>query len=136
VIQGYGMSELSPVSHFMPADGGQHWFGEIAPLSSCGWPVANTINKIVDLDSGHEVTVPREGLSEPGELWVKGPNVMAGYLGNKEATDATIDPDGFLHTGDVARVDHVGRIFIVDRLKELIKYKGYQVAPPNSRRCC
>jgi acyl-CoA synthetase (AMP-forming)/AMP-acid ligase II len=129
MIQGYGMSELSPVSHFMPADGGQHWFGEIAPLSSCGWPVANTVNKIVDPDSGHEVTVPREGLSEPGELWVKGPNVMAGYLGNKEATDATIDPDGFLHTGDVARVDHAGRVFIVDRLKELIKYKGYQVSP-------
>ncbi len=129
MIQGYGMSELSPVSHFMPADGGQHWFGEIAPLNSCGWPVANTVNKIVDPDSGHEVTVPREGLSEPGELWVKGPNVMAGYLGNKEATDATIDPDGFLHTGDVARVDHAGRVFIVDRLKELIKYKGYQVAP-------
>jgi acyl-CoA synthetase (AMP-forming)/AMP-acid ligase II len=129
VIQGYGMSELSPVSHFMPADGGQHWFGEIAPLSSCGWPVANTVNKIVDPDSGHEVAVPREGLSEPGELWVKGPNVMAGYLGNKEATDATIDPDFFLHTGDVAQVDHAGRVFIVDRLKELIKYKGYQVAP-------
>jgi acyl-CoA synthetase (AMP-forming)/AMP-acid ligase II len=129
VIQGYGMSELSPVSHFMPADGGQERFGEVAPLSSCGWPVANTINKIVDPDSGVEATVPTEGRSEPGELWVKGPNVMAGYLRNKEATDATIDPDGFLHTGDVARVDHAGRVFIVDRLKELIKYKGYQVAP-------
>ncbi len=129
VIQGYGMSELSPVSHFMPADGGHEHFGEVAPMSSCGWPIANTINKIVDPDSGVEVTVPTEGLSEPGELWVKGPNVMAGYLGNKEATDATIDPDGFLHTGDVARVDHAGRVFIVDRLKELIKYKGYQVAP-------
>lgn len=129
VIQGYGMSELSPVSHFMPADGGQELFGEIAPLSSCGWPIPNTINKIVDPDSGHELTIPGEGLSEPGELWVKGPNVMVGYLGNKEATDATIDPDGFLHTGDVARVDHAGRVFIVDRLKELIKYKGYQVPP-------
>jgi len=75
------------------------------------------------------LTVPGEGLSEPGELWVKGPNVMAGYLDNKEATDATIDSDGFLHTGDVAQVDHAGRVFIVDRFKELIKYKGYQVAP-------
>jgi acyl-CoA synthetase (AMP-forming)/AMP-acid ligase II len=129
VIQGYGMSELSPASHLMPADGGQEHFGQIAPLNSCGWPVANTINKIVDPDSGHEVTVPSEGLSAPGELWVKGPNVMAGYLGNKEATNATIDPDGFLHTGDVAQVDHAGRVFIVDRLKELIKYKGYQVPP-------
>jgi acyl-CoA synthetase (AMP-forming)/AMP-acid ligase II len=129
VIQGYGMSELSPVSHLMPADGGQERFGQIAPLNSCGWPVANTINKIVDPDSGHEVTVAGEGLSEPGELWVKGPNVMAGYLGNEEATNATIDSDGFLHTGDVAQVDHAGRVFIVDRLKELIKYKGYQVPP-------
>jgi acyl-CoA synthetase (AMP-forming)/AMP-acid ligase II len=129
MIQGYGMSELSPVSHFMPADGGQEHFGEIAPLSSCGWPVANTINKIIDPDSGHEMSVTSEGLSEPGELWVKGPNVMAGYLGNEEATNATIDTDGFLHTGDLAQVDHAGRVFIVDRLKELIKCKGYQVAP-------
>jgi acyl-CoA synthetase (AMP-forming)/AMP-acid ligase II len=129
MIQGYGMSELSPVSHCMPADGGQERFGEIAPLSSCGWPVPNTINKIVDPATGTEVACPAEGLSEPGELWIKGPNVMTGYLGNQEATTATIDPDGFLHTGDLARVDHAGRVFIVDRLKELIKYKGYQVPP-------
>jgi acyl-CoA synthetase (AMP-forming)/AMP-acid ligase II len=55
--------------------------------------------------------------------------VMAGYLGNEQATTATIDEDGFLHTGDLAQVDHAGRVFIVDRLKELIKYKGYQVPP-------
>jgi acyl-CoA synthetase (AMP-forming)/AMP-acid ligase II len=68
-------------------------------------------------------------LSETGELWFKGPNVMAGYLGNEEATRGTIDDDGFLHTGDVARVDSTGCVYIVDRLKELIKYKGYQVPP-------
>ncbi|MEV5848461.1 4-coumarate--CoA ligase family protein [Streptomyces sp. NPDC051985] len=129
MLQGFGMSELSPVSHCMPADGGQEQFGEAAPLSSCGWPVANTINKIVDPVTGTEVAYPAAGLSEPGELWVKGPNVMAGYLGNEEATKATIDSDGFLHTGDLAQVDHTGRVFIVDRLKELIKYKGYQVPP-------
>ncbi|MFG2953606.1 4-coumarate--CoA ligase family protein [Streptomyces sp. NPDC048291] len=129
VLQGFGMSELSPVSHAMPVDGGQEHFGEVAPLSSCGWPVANTVNKIVDPADGNEVAYPAEGLSEPGELWVKGPNVMVGYLGNEEATSATIDTDGFLHTGDLARVDHAGRVFIVDRLKELIKYKGYQVPP-------
>lgn len=129
MIQGYGMSELSPVSHFIPADGGQEHFGEIASLNSCGWPVANTINKIVDPATLSEVIIPRTGLSEPGELWVKGPNVMAGYLGNENATTATIDRDGFLHTGDLAQVDHAGRVFIVDRLKELIKYKGYQVPP-------
>jgi acyl-CoA synthetase (AMP-forming)/AMP-acid ligase II len=62
-------------------------------------------------------------------LWFKGPNVMAGYLNNDEATRETIDDDGFLHTGDVARVDASGCVYIVDRLKELIKYKGYQVPP-------
>ncbi|MFD4605900.1 4-coumarate--CoA ligase family protein [Streptomyces sp. NPDC058464] len=129
VLQGFGMSELSPVSHCMPADGGRQFFGEAAPLSSCGWPLPNTVNKIVDPTTGEEVAYPARGLSEPGELWVKGPNVMAGYLGNEEATTTTIDPDGFLHTGDLAQVDHAGRVFIVDRLKELIKYKGYQVPP-------
>ncbi|NEB04169.1 4-coumarate--CoA ligase family protein [Streptomyces sp. SID13726] len=129
VTQGFGMSELSPVSHCMPVDGGQEQFGEAAPLNSCGWPVPNTINKIVDPSTGNEVPYPTEGLSEPGELWVKGPNVMTGYLGNQEATIATIDAEGFLHTGDLAQVDAAGRVFIVDRLKELIKYKGYQVPP-------
>ncbi|MDI9915570.1 4-coumarate--CoA ligase family protein [Rhodococcus sp. IEGM 1379] len=129
MIQGYGMSELSPVSHCMPADGGKEHFGDIAPLNSCGWPVPNTVNKIVDPVTGNEITYPTEGLSAPGELCVRGPNVMVGYLGNEEATKATIDSDGFLHTGDLAQVDSLGRIFIVDRLKELIKYKGYQVPP-------
>ena len=115
---------------------GQERFGEIAPLSSCGWPVANTINKIVDPGSGVEATVPSERLSEPGELWFTGPNVMAGYLGNEEETDAAIDPDGFLHTGDVTRVDHAGRIFIADRLTGLIKYKAYQVAPAELEESC
>ena len=74
-------------------------------------------------------TLPAEGLSETGELWFKGPNVMAGYLNNDEATRETIDDDGLLHTGDLARVDATGCVYIVDRLKELIKYKGYQVPP-------
>ena len=68
-------------------------------------------------------------MSETGELWFKGPNVMAGYLNNDEATKATIDDDGWLHTGDLAQVDAHGCVYIVDRLKELIKYKGYQVPP-------
>ena len=62
-------------------------------------------------------------------MWFRGPNVMAGYLGNDAATAQTIDADGFLHTGDLARVDAQGCIYIVDRLKELIKYKGHQVPP-------
>ena len=66
---------------------------------------------------------------EPGELWVRGPQVMKGYLNNPEATTATVDEDGWLHTGDIAIRDRDGYYTIVDQLKELIKYKSYQVAP-------
>jgi acyl-CoA synthetase (AMP-forming)/AMP-acid ligase II len=66
---------------------------------------------------------------EPGELLIRGPQVMKGYLNNPQATAGTIDPDGWLHTGDLARVEPDGSTRIVDRLKELIKYKGYQIAP-------
>jgi acyl-CoA synthetase (AMP-forming)/AMP-acid ligase II len=129
VVQGYGMSELSPVSHVTPSDGGKELVGSVAPLSSCGWTVPNAVSKIVDSETGAEIGPPASGLSAPGELWFKGPNVMFGYLGNEKATLETIDEDGFLHTGDVARVDSTGCVYIVDRLKELIKYKGYQVPP-------
>lgn len=129
VIQGYGMSELSPVSHITPHDGGLASIGTVAPLASCGWTVPNAISKLVDPETGAEIEVPAEGFSATGELWFKGPNVMAGYLGNERATHETIDEDGFLHTGDLARVDITGCVYIVDRLKELIKYKGYQVPP-------
>ncbi|MUL80619.1 MULTISPECIES: 4-coumarate--CoA ligase family protein [unclassified Mycolicibacterium] len=129
VSQGYGMSELSPVSHTTPHDGGLASMGTVAPLDSCGWTVPNGVSKLVDPDTGDEIGIPAEGLSETGELWFKGPNVMAGYLGNAEATRETIDADGFLHTGDLARVDSTGCVYVVDRLKELIKYKGYQVPP-------
>ncbi|KWX21420.1 AMP-dependent synthetase [Mycolicibacterium wolinskyi] len=129
VVQGYGMSELSPVSHITPHDGGLATIGKVAPLDSCGWTVPNAESKLVDPDTGAEIGVPAEGLSETGELWFKGPNVMAGYLGNEQATRQTIDADGFLHTGDLAKVDATGCVYIVDRLKELIKYKGYQVPP-------
>jgi len=129
IVQGYGMSELSPVSHVTPFDGGRELVGASAPLSSCGWTVPNAVSKIVDSETGIEIDPPASGLSDTGELWFKGPNVMAGYLNNEKATKETIDADGFLHTGDVARVDASGCIYIVDRLKELIKYKGYQVPP-------
>jgi acyl-CoA synthetase (AMP-forming)/AMP-acid ligase II len=91
--------------------------------------VPNAVSKIVDSETGAELDPPTSGLSDTGELWFKGPNVMAGYLNNEAATRETIDDDGFLHTGDVARVDSSGCVYIVDRLKELIKYKGYQVPP-------
>jgi len=129
VVQGYGMSELSPVSHITPFDAGAHEMKASAPLSSVGWTVSNAASKIINPETGDEIDVPTEGLSETGELWFKGPNVMAGYLNNEKATAETIDDDGWLHTGDLAQADAAGRVYIVDRLKELIKYKGYQVPP-------
>jgi acyl-CoA synthetase (AMP-forming)/AMP-acid ligase II len=129
VVQGYGMSELSPVSHITPFDGGVRNMGMVAPLSSVGWTVSNAASKLIDPDTGNEIDPPAEGLSETGELWFKGPNVMAGYLGNEQATRDTVDDEGWLHTGDLAQVDACGCVYIVDRLKELIKYKGYQVPP-------
>lgn len=129
VLQAYGMTELSPASHVMPFDRGEDSIGVIAPMSSCGWTVPNSASKIVHPDTGAEISVPALGLSEAGELLFKGPNVMLGYLGKGQATSETVDPEGFLRTGDLARVDSHGCVYIVDRLKELIKYKGYQVPP-------
>ncbi|OLL80357.1 4-coumarate--CoA ligase 1 [Pseudonocardia sp. Ae168_Ps1] len=118
VLQGYGMTELSPVSHCMPDDRGD------LDLNSSGFALPNIECKLVDPESGQEV-----GVGERGELWVKGPNAMVGYRNNTDATDATKDAEGFLHTGDIAVVDDEGVYSIVDRVKELIKYKGYQVPP-------
>jgi acyl-CoA synthetase (AMP-forming)/AMP-acid ligase II len=123
VRQGYGMTELSPVSHVIPPD------RDDISLGSIGVPVANVESKLIDTETGEEIDLPAEGRSRPGELLVRGPNVMIGYLDRDEATRQTIDADGFLHTGDIASVDSDGVLYIVDRLKELIKYKGYQVAP-------
>ncbi|MCA1670702.1 MAG: AMP-binding protein [Actinobacteria bacterium] len=118
VRQGYGMTEMSPVSHAIPDD------RDDIPVGTVGLTVPNMECKLVDPETGLEV-----GEGELGELWCKGPNVMAGYLHDAEATAATVDSDGYLHTGDVATVDQHGYVTIVDRVKELIKYKGYQVPP-------
>ncbi|QBJ96565.1 4-coumarate--CoA ligase family protein [Rhodococcus sp. ABRD24] len=123
VRQGYGMSEMSPVSHVIPFD------SDDVALDSVGYTISNMECKLVDPATGEEVDYPAEGVSEPGELCCKGPNIMVGYLGNEQATRDTIDADGFLHTGDIATVDSSGVVTVVDRLKELIKYKGYQVPP-------
>ena len=117
VIQGYGLTETSPVTHLIRPE------GENRP-GSIGQALAATECRLVDPETGDDVA---EG--ERGELWIRGPQVMAGYLNNEEATAATIDADGWLHTGDVAVRDPDGFYFIVDRLKELIKYKGFQVPP-------
>ena len=117
VVQGYGLTEASPVTH-LPIP------GDRLPAGSIGVALCNIECRIVDADSGHDV-----GTNERGELWVRGPNVMKGYLGAPEATAATISEDGWLRTGDIASADEAGYFYIVDRLKELIKYKGFQVAP-------
>ncbi len=124
MMQGYGMSELSPVSHAMP------WDRDDIPVSSVGTMLPNQECKLVDPATGTEITeIGEAGVTAAGELWVRGPNVMLGYLNNAEATAETLDADGFLHTGDVAIYHERGYFSIVDRVKELIKYKGYQIAP-------
>jgi 4-coumarate--CoA ligase len=116
VVQGYGMTELSPVSHCTVE-------GDFRPGTS-GVTVPNTECRFVDPETGEDRGVGREG-----ELWVRGPQVMKGYLNNDEATRHTIDDDGWLHTGDIAVIDEHQHVSIVDRVKELIKYKGFQVPP-------
>ncbi|CAL1545805.1 unnamed protein product [Lymnaea stagnalis] len=114
VNQGYGLTETSPVTN-VDITGTP---GSIGPM------VANTMGKIVDLETNKIL-----GPGELGEFCVKGPQVMKGYYNNKKATDEMIDPDGWLHTGDIGYFTKEGLVFIKDRLKELIKYKGSQVPP-------
>jgi acyl-CoA synthetase (AMP-forming)/AMP-acid ligase II len=116
VVQGYGMTELSPVSHLTPPGRGKP--------GSAGLTAPNTETMIVDTTTGEPL-----GFDADGEVWVRGPQVMKGYLNNPAATAATIDDDGWLHTGDIGHVDADGHLYIVDRLKELIKVKGFQVPP-------
>ncbi|MEM9319807.1 MAG: AMP-binding protein [Pseudomonadota bacterium] len=115
-IQGYGMTEMSPISHATWHDATRH--------GSSGQAVPGTFCRIVDPGSGADMEA-----GEEGELWVKGPQVMKGYLGRPDATAASLTEDGWLKTGDLAVIDEDGFMFIRDRLKELIKYKGFQVAP-------
>jgi acyl-CoA synthetase (AMP-forming)/AMP-acid ligase II len=118
IRQGYGMTETSPVTHSSPANQQQVKFGSV------GVPAPNTECKIVSLETGEML-----GAGQEGELCVRGPQVMKGYLNRPDATVATIDREGWLHTGDIAYVDEDGHFYIVDRAKELIKYKGFQVPP-------
>ena len=117
VRQGYGMTEASPVTHYQD-------FRSTARPRSVGRPVPSTECRIVDVESARDAAV-----DQPGEVWIRGPQVMQGYLNNPEATARTLDSEGWLHTGDIGTVDSDGYLTIVDRLKELIKVKGFQVAP-------
>ncbi|MEM9049560.1 MAG: AMP-binding protein [Pseudomonadota bacterium] len=116
VSQGYGMTELSPVASATRKDA-------LCP-GSVGQLIPNTECMIVDVASG----TPR-GVGEEGEIWIRGPQVMMGYLNRADATAETVDAQGWLHTGDVGLMDADGYLFIRDRVKELIKYKAFQVAP-------
>jgi acyl-CoA synthetase (AMP-forming)/AMP-acid ligase II len=118
LFQAYGMTEVSGATH-----AGSCLPGKMKPTSG-GTLLPNTECVVIDLETGHAV-----GRGQQGEVWVRGPLIMQGYLGQAGATAATIDEDGWLHTGDVGYVDDDGDVFIVDRVKELIKYKGLQVAP-------
>jgi acyl-CoA synthetase (AMP-forming)/AMP-acid ligase II len=118
VVQGYGMTEASPVTHLSPTRNAP-W----KPGAS-GKIVCNTEVKLVSVDTGEELGIGREG-----ELLMRGPQIMKGYLGQPAATADAIDGEGWYHTGDVGYVDADGFFFIIDRTKELIKYKGLQVAP-------
>jgi acyl-CoA synthetase (AMP-forming)/AMP-acid ligase II len=118
LIQAYGMTEVSGATH-----AGSCLPGKVKPTSG-GTLLPNTECVVIDLETGNAV-----GRGLQGEVWVRGPLIMQGYLGQASATAATIDEDGWLHTGDVGYVDDDGDVFIVDRVKELIKYKGLQVAP-------
>jgi long-chain acyl-CoA synthetase len=118
VLQGYGLTEASPVTHLNPVDQGR------IKLDSVGVAVPNQEQKIVDLE-----TEERElAVGEIGELYVKGPHIMKGYWKAPEET-ARVLRDGWLATGDIARMDREGYVYIVDRKKEMIKYKGFAVAP-------
>jgi acyl-CoA synthetase (AMP-forming)/AMP-acid ligase II len=119
VLQAYGMTELSPGTHVVPRG------AENPPPGTVGKLLPNTEMRIVSLDDPAKDLGPEE----EGEVLIRGPQVMKGYLGRPDATAAMIDAEGWLHTGDVGRIDGDGWLHVVDRVKELIKYKGYQVAP-------
>ncbi|PQP97792.1 4-coumarate--CoA ligase-like 5 [Prunus yedoensis var. nudiflora] len=118
ILQGYGLTESTGMG--ASADN----LEESRRYGTAGLLSASMEAKIVDPDSGKALAV-----NQTGELWLKGPTIMKEYFSNAEATAATLDAQGWLRTGDMCYIDEDGFIFVVDRLKELIKYKGYQVPP-------
>jgi acyl-CoA synthetase (AMP-forming)/AMP-acid ligase II len=118
VSQVYGLTEATVITHMAPP------FGRAGQRGSVGPPVPGTECRLVDPQTGADA---RPG--ERGEVWVRGPQVMRGYLNNPAATAAVIDREGWLHTGDLGIAGQDGWLTIADRVKELIKYKGLQVAP-------
>ena len=118
VQQGYGMTEASPVTHLSSMDPSK------ARSGSIGKVIPATEVRLIDPESGRDVAQ-----GEDGELWIRGPQIMRGYLKQPEATAQCIDAEGWYHSGDIGYVDDDGFFFIVDRVGELIKYKALQVSP-------
>ena len=119
VLQGYGLTEASPLTHMNPVDN-----PDLIRLDSVGWHVSDQEEKIVDTEDASKVLPP----GEVGELLVRGPHVMQGYWKAPQETARALR-DGWLHTGDIALKDEQGYMYIVDRKKEMIKYKGFGIAP-------
>jgi len=118
VLQGYGLTETSPVISAPTPDPAQGRPG------STGLILPDTEIRIRDLDTDEAL-----GPDQDGEIMIRGPQVMPGYLDDPEANAFTLEPDGWLHTGDIGHADADGYLYVVDRLKELIKYRGFQVPP-------
>ncbi|MDY0222392.1 MAG: long-chain fatty acid--CoA ligase [Desulfobacterium sp.] len=118
IVEGFGLSESSPVTHVNPFQGTRK-------PGSIGLPISDVECRIVSLEDGVTDVVP----GEPGELFIRGPQVMAGYLNRPDETRATLTEDGWLHTGDVATMDAEGYFYIVDRIKDMIISGGYNVYP-------
>ncbi|KAI4352664.1 hypothetical protein L6164_006892 [Bauhinia variegata] len=117
--QGYGLTESGGPATFSASNED----AKTRP-DSCGRLLPRFYAKVVDIETGKPLPPLKEG-----ELWLKSPTIMKEYLGNLEATTATVDPGGWLRTGDLGYIDEDGFVHIVERIKELIKHKGYQVAP-------
>lgn len=122
IRNGYGMTELSVVSNLSARGDDDDWEKYENPTT--GRPLPGYLSKIVDIETQETLDA-----GQTGEICFLGEQVMLGYWNNPEATRQTIDQDGWLHTGDVGYYDEKGRLHVVDRLKELIKYKGYQISP-------
>ncbi|KAH8817886.1 AMP binding protein [Flagelloscypha sp. PMI_526] len=119
ISQGYGLTEMSPMVHVLPLEHCERKVGSIGLLfPNCQARI------VLDAEGKEDAKI-----GEPGELWIRGPNVMKGYLNRLDATRESITNDGFFKTGDIAIRDSEGFYYIVDRLKELIKYNGFQVPP-------
>jgi len=118
IQQVYGLTETSPFTHANPLETAS------SKLASVGVCVPNMECKVTDVATGAEA-----GPNQEGEICVRGPQVMRGYFKQPGATAAAIDADGWFRTGDVGYADEAGYVYVVDRVKELIKYNAYQVAP-------